>query len=44
MTENDVAYLAGLIDGEGSIYFRKTTNKDVILDLANQFIMLQLLG
>ena len=23
MTENDVAYLAGLIDGEGSIYFRK---------------------
>ena len=27
MTENDVAYLAGLIDGEGSIYYRKTKQR-----------------
>ena len=27
MTENDVAYLAGLIDGEGSIYYRRTKQK-----------------
>ena len=24
MTEHDVAYLAGLIDGEGSIYYKRT--------------------
>ena len=24
MTENDIAYFAGLFDGEGSVYFKKT--------------------
>ena len=27
MVENDFAYLAGLIDGEGSIYYKKTKQK-----------------
>ena len=27
MTENDFAYLAGLIDGEGSIYYKQTKQK-----------------
>ena len=27
MTEHDVAYLAGLIDGEGSIYYKQTKQK-----------------
>ena len=27
MLENDFAYLAGLIDGEGSIYYKKTKQK-----------------
>ena len=27
MTEHDVAYLAGLIDGEGSIYYKRTKQK-----------------
>ena len=27
MTEHDVAYLAGLIDGEGSIYYKRTKKK-----------------
>ena len=27
MTEHDFAYLAGLIDGEGSIYYKRTKQK-----------------
>ena len=27
MTETEIAYLAGLIDGEGSIYYRKTKQR-----------------
>jgi len=35
---NDAAYLAGLFDGEGSVYFKKTRQKN-IKDQANRYIM-----
>ena len=32
ITENDFAYLAGLIDGEGSIYYKKTKQLEFIFN------------
>ena len=43
MTENDIAYLAGLIDGEGSIYYklgdiqRATVNWNIALKLDPEY-------
>ena len=33
MKESDISYLAGLFDGEGSIYYTKSTEKNYFVKL-----------